>query len=459
MGRQHGRLTAPRVAGASLGVDCLLVVAKLTVGLLTGSLALLGDAAHSALDLVASLFALIAVRAARKPADREHPFGHGRAENLAAFGEGLVLLLAAVAIAVEGARRLLGQPALVEATLYAIALPAVTLVVDLSRAAGLRWAARAFGSPALAAGAQNRLADVAASTGVLIGLTAVRLGFQWADAAAALLVAAVVFRSAVLIAWRSGDILIDSAPRGVEDLVRRTIAEVEGVREVREIRVRRSGGRLIGDARVTARPTLSVEGAQRLSRLVQDAVGVSQPSLDLALVVEAQSDEHNLVERVHATAARHGLVKDLHNVTVEREDDGTLHLSMHAKLPGAMSLEAASRASRELERSLRDELESVSRVDVHLEPLEPDEVRGADVTARREDVARRVRSAVEGHPAVRGRPDVELSARGRSLVAHVVAQMPGSSSLEDAHRVETELEDRARRAVPELSEVVARVTP
>ena len=457
--RSSGRLTAQRVAGASLGVDCVLVVAKLTLGLLTGSLGLLSEAAHSALDLVASLFALLAIGAARKPADREHPFGHGRAENLASFGEGVLLVFAAAAITYEAVHRLTERAVQVDATAYAIALPAVVVAIESGRALALRWGGRTWDSPALLAGAQNRLADIIASAGVLVGLLGVRLGYEWADSVAALLVAVVIFSSAVRLLWRSGDVLIDRAPSGVEDDLRRTIEGVDGVREVRSVRVRGSGNRMLGDARVTARPTLSVEGAQGLSGRVLSAVGAGHPNLDLSLVVESQSDEKNLVERVHAVAARQGVVKDLHNVTVEREADGSLHLTMHVKLPGGMSLDSATEATSELEQRLRQEFPSVSRVDVHLEPLEPDLVAGADVTGSREDLARRVREIVESHPAVLRCRDVELSARGGGLVAHVVAQMPGVVSLERAHQVETELEERLHAALPELSEVVARVTP
>ncbi|MDQ6773149.1 MAG: cation diffusion facilitator family transporter [Candidatus Dormibacteraeota bacterium] len=451
------RVTAPRVAGASLVVDCLLVLAKLVVGLLTGSLGLLSDAAHSGFDGVASLLALLAVRAARKPADQDHPFGHGRTENLAALAEGALLLVVAAVIGYAGLRRLLETPVAVDATPYAIALPALTIALELGRATILGWAAKRFRSPALQAGAQNRRSDIVASAGVLLGLLGVRAGLSWADAAAALLVAAIILRSAVALLWRSSDILIDRAPRGVEETLRRSIAAVEGVREVRQVRVRRSGGRLLADARVSARPTLSVEGAQQLSESVRAAASAAEPEVDLTLVVESQPDETNLVERVHARASHLGLIRDLHNVTVEREEDGGLHLSMHAKLPGSMTLDAAGQASAALERELRAEFEHVDRVDVHLEPLEPAEVRGADVTGSRRGVTDRVSWAARAHPAVLGTPDVELSDRDHHLVAHIAAQISGAVSLEEAHRVETEIEERARQAVPELSEVVARV--
>jgi len=452
-------LTAQRVAVASLTVDACRLLAKLTTAVLTGSLGMLSESVHTGLDLVASGFALLAIRAARKPADSEHPYGHGRAENLAALGEGMILLIAAAGIAYEGVRRLLGAPVEVDPALYAIGLMAGTIVLELGRATALRWAARAFGSPALAAAAQNRQADVLSSAGVLAGLIGVRLGVAWADVAAALFVALLIARAAVLLGYRSADILIDRAPTGVEDALRHTITGVPGVRSVGAVRVRRSGGRMLGDVRVSARPTLSVEGAQRLSGEVLAAVGRQHPDLELSLVVEPRSDESNLVERVHQVAAGLEMIRDLHNVTVERERDGNLHLSMHVKLPGTMTLQEAAIASADLERRLRGEFPHVVRVDVHLEPLEPELIAGADVTQVRPDLAREICRIVEAHPEVRACRDVEISERSRDLVAYVVAELPGAVTLEHAHAVETALEEQLRQRLPELSEVVARVAP
>jgi divalent metal cation (Fe/Co/Zn/Cd) transporter len=174
--------------------------------------------------------------------------------------------------------------------------------------------------------------------------------------------------------------------------------------------------------------------------------------------VEGQTRPSDLVERVHAAAARNGGVRDLHNVTVERESDGSLHLTMHAKLPGDMTLATAARASADLERTLRAELPDATRVDIHLEPMEPHVVRGEDVTSRRAQLAARMREVVEAHPEVRRCVDVELSDRHHRIYAHVVAELDGEVSLEHAHQVESELEEQIRRALPEVHEVVARAT-
>jgi cation diffusion facilitator family transporter len=455
--KQFGR-RPELVATASVAVGVVLVVAKIVVGLLTGSLGILSEAVHSFLDLAASAFTLVAVRTSRKPPDREHPYGHGRTENLAAFAEGILLLVTAVLIAFEAVRRLATGGVTVNPAGYAFALLLATLLIESGRAAVLRVAGRRASSEAMLADATNRVSDVLATLGVLAGLIGVRLGFSWADSVAALLVAAIVARAAGMIAWRSGDILIDRAPAGAEDQLRNAIRNVDGVRDVRSVRVRRSGPNLIGDASIATGRMLSVEAASALVDDVKKSARSVLPGLDLAVSVQGEQRQTDLVERIHAAAARNGGVRDLHNVTLEREADGSLHLTMHAKLPADQKLAAATRTSRELERSIKAELPEVGRIDIHLEPIEPQVVPGEDVTARRRQLAERIREVVESHPEVKRLVDVELSDRRNRIHAHVVAELAGETALDHAHEIESQLEERILREIPEVHEVVTRVT-
>ena len=447
-----------RVALGSVFIGVALVLGKLVVGLLTGSLGILSEAVHSTFDLAASTFTFFAVRTARKPADKEHPYGHGRAENLAAFAEGILLLITAAGITFEAIRRLSAGGHQVNPAGYAFALLLATLLIEAGRAVVLRRVGHLASSEAMLADATDRLADVFATVAVLAGLVGVRMGVSAADSVAALLVAGIILRAAGMLAWRSGDILIDRSATGAEKQLRAAIQGVNGVREVRSVRVRRSGPNLIGEASIATRRMLSVEAAGALAEDVKRQARSALPTLDLSVLVEGQAMQGDLVERIHAAAARNGGVRDLHNVTVEREADGSLHLTMHAKLPGDLTLAAASQASSALEGALRAELPDAARIDIHLEPLEPHVVSGEDVTARRTHLAARMREVVESHPEVRRCVDVELSDRHQRIHAHVVAEVAGDISLEDAHRIETELEEQIRRAIPEVHEVVARAT-
>jgi len=236
------------------------------------------------------------------------------------------------------------------------------------------------------------------------------------------------------------------------------IARVTGVREVRSVRVRRSGPQLLGDVSIATRRMLPVEAASGMIDEIKDVARRTLPGLELSVAVEGQTRPFDLVERIHAAAARDGLVRDLHNVSVEREADGSLHITMHAKVSGEITLAAATEKSTHLERAIREELPEASRIDIHLEPLEPTLISGEDVTVQRDALAGRIRDVVEAQPEVKRCRDVELSDRHRHIYAHVVVVLSGDVSLEHAHTIQSELEARIRLAVPEVREVVVTAT-
>ena len=155
---------------------------------------------------------------------------------------------------------------------------------------------------------------------------------------------------------------------------------------------------------------------------------------------------------MHATAARNGAFRDLHDVVVEREADENLHLSLHAKLPGSLSVREATRFARQLENELRAELPEVERI----EPLEPDVVYGRNVTAQNPDLVRKIQSAVTAHDRVVSCNDVELSSRGGEITAYIDVTVADDLTLEQAHDIETSIEDRVRHVEPSLRRVVVR---
>ncbi|MGH7882338.1 MAG: cation diffusion facilitator family transporter [Candidatus Dormibacteraceae bacterium] len=441
--------TDPRwIILASSAIDLCLVLAKLVLGLLTGSLALISDAAHSGLDLIASILAFLAVRVARKPADQEHPYGHGRAENLAAYTTGILLLLAAAVIAYEAVHRLreIGLVP-VEASVASLVFLVAALCLEACRATILRAFGRVTGSPGLMALATDKVADLFSVAGVLGGLVLVRLGISSVDSIAALLVAGLIAGAAIRLLKQSGDILIDRAATSASRVVILTAAGIKGVREVRSARVRQVGSQLMGDVLVTGSPTLSLEAVRGVTRRIEQAVAEKLPNLELTVMVEAGGDPKRLVERVHATAARNGSFQDLHDVIVEREADESLHLSLHAKLPGGMSMREAARLIRGFEQELESEFPEVSRVDIHLEPLEPDLIHGRNVTEQHSELVNQIRCLVNEDPRVEECQDIELSSRQGEITAHVSVRVPDDLSLDQAHRIASQLEELLRQAV------------
>lgn len=445
-----------RLALASALIDIALVALKLVLGLLTGSLGLVSDAIHSALDTVASLLAFIAVRAAAQPADTEHPYGHGKAENMAAYTEGLLLLVAAAVIAYEAVQRMLGHPSTIVAAPAALAFLVVSVIFELGRSTLLARVGASVRSPSIQALAADKRADLLSVSAVLAGLVAVRAGFPMGDSLAALLVAGLIVRAAVRLVRQALDVLMDRGVASVAREVLEVAGSVDGVRDARDARVRQSGAHLIGEVQVAGRPTLSLEAAEQLAGRVKVAVRDRVPELELSVIVASGGDPTRLVERVHAAAARNGRFRDLHDVVVEREADDSLHLSLHAKLPGTMSMREASRHARALEVELRRELSGVGQVDLHLEPLEPDVVHGRNVTEAHPEIVEVLRRAARQDPKVAACDEIELSSRGGEIMAHVRITVADDLTLVQAHEIETALEERLRRASPAVKHVLVR---
>ena len=186
----------------SVAAAVFLVAIKLVTGLATGSLAFIAEAVHSGTDLVAALLTFFAVRVAIRPPDREHHYGHGKAEHLAALGESAFLLLVSLFIGYESLQRLIGgqDGHHVDVTWWAFTVLGIVILVDASRALTSFRTARQTGSAALAANALHFSSDLAGSLAVLVGLLLVRAGHQAADAAAALFVAVLVVLAALRLA-------------------------------------------------------------------------------------------------------------------------------------------------------------------------------------------------------------------------------------------------------------------
>jgi cation diffusion facilitator family transporter len=264
---------------------------KIVVGVTTGSLGILAEAAHSALDLAAALMTFAAVRFSARPPDRTHLYGHHKVENLSALMETLLLLATCAWIAREAVHRLLYHCAEIEVTFWAFAVMGVSIVVDVSRSRALDRAARKYQSQALEADALHFRTDVWSSAVVILGLLAVKVGETFpalyvlrnADAVSALGVSALVVWVSVQLGRRTVDELLDSAPAGMVESIRAAAEAVEGVRNCHDVRVRRSGSVVFIDLHVLVDGGQTLTEAHLLTETIEAAIREVAPQADVTV--------------------------------------------------------------------------------------------------------------------------------------------------------------------------------
>ena len=262
-----------KVALISIVASAGLTLAKAAVGIATGSLAILSEAAHSFVDLLATVMTYLAVRVSGKPADDEHHYGHGKVESVAAFAETALLFLLCGIVVWEALQRLLGGNGHgVEATIWAFIVIAVSIVVDFQRARVLYRVASETSSEALEADALHFSSDMWSSIAVLVGLGGVALGYVWADALAAIVVAVFICIAGWRLGRRTIDTLTDTAPAGAADTLRALAERIAGVVAVQRVRVRPAGDTLFVDLDLAVSRTLPLERVAAIQDSVEQAV-------------------------------------------------------------------------------------------------------------------------------------------------------------------------------------------
>ena len=280
-----------RTAALSITSNSALILLKVIAGTITGSVALLTEAVHSSIDLVASVVAFFSVRKAGEPADESHRYGHERFENLAAAIEGILILVGSAVIVFEAIRRLIGHGQ-VRTVGLGIAVVAISIVVNLVVSAKISRTARSADSAALQGDATHLRTDAMTSAGVLVALVLIKLtGAQWLDPAVALAVAALIVFTGVRLLLRSSRVLVDEAlPTEEVGEIRDAIAEfaAEGVVGYHELRTRRAGSRRYVDMHLQFRAGTSLEDAHRIAHQLQDLIGRRLKGADVLIHLEPQ---------------------------------------------------------------------------------------------------------------------------------------------------------------------------
>ncbi len=362
-----------RVALSSLLAAVLLTGSKLGVGLWTNSLGILAEAAHSGLDLVAAGMTLWAVRAAGRPADPEHTYGHGKIENLSALFETLLLLITCAWIVSEAVHRLLAPgTAKVDANGWAFGVVLLSIVVDISRSRVLARAAAKHHSQALEADALHFSTDVWSSSVVLLGLVALvvaeRVDLPWlvhADSVAALGVALIVIVVSFRLGRRAVNELVDAVPPELAERIR-AAAWVDGVLAVTRVRVRRSGPRYFADVTVTTDGSSALERTHALADRVEEEVLHAVSPADVVVHVEPAPDgTDGVLATVRRAAARNDL--GAHAIRIYQSQEATV-LELHVEVSEALTLVEAHRHVTEFEDQVREALPHLGRVITHLEP-------------------------------------------------------------------------------------------
>jgi len=451
------------VAGSSVLAAVAITALKIVVGISTGSLGILSEAAHSALDLIAAIVTLLSVRLSDKPADAEHQYGHGKVENFSAFIETGLLLLTCVWIVYEAVDRLFFRHVQIEPSVAAFVVMFISMGVDFWRSRALGRIAAKYDSQALEADALHFSTDIWSSGVVVLGLLLVLAGrayhVAWmrdADPIAALFVAGVVVYVSSRLARKTVDALLDAAPAEVRGKIIDAVSRVEGLLEIDRVRIRRAGNKYFADLSVGLARNVTFQHSEQVADAVADAVHGVLPDADVVVhSVPRPPRTENIFDRIRAVASRHNF--NVHDVSVQ-DLSGHLHVEQHLELDESLSLKEAHDRVSLLETEIRSDVPEIASIVTHIES-EPATIESGDEILRDAELEKRLKVIASGFPEVLDMHDVRIKrVRGRLYVS-CHCTLSDELRLSRVHDISTELETRFKQEAPQLFRVLIHPEP
>ncbi len=460
-------------AVASVTAAVGLTLMKLIVGWWTNSLGILSEAAHSGLDLVAALVACWAVHIAARPADADHPYGHGKVESLSALFETGLLLVTCVWIVWESVHRLIAVEAPeVTVNFWAFAVVIISIVVDVIRSRHLKHVADKHKSEALEADALHFSTDVWSSCVVLVGLIGMYIsqrvsGVEWlekADTCAALGVAILVTWVSVRMGYRSVCSLADAISPSESAHLESILREVNDGREL-HCRMRHSGAEVFVEVVATVDPTMPFEQTHALTERIEQAVRSLYTMSVTTVHCEPSYAKMPLRSKILLIAAKLGL--EIHHLQLTATADG-MKAELHIEFPSEYTVRQAHERATQLETRLKEELKNIHEIVTHCEPAETHASVAHTLQNQRSSktdeqlfsqIDETVRVFRKEEPLCLEAHAVRLLHLKDEMCVSLHVVVDGETPLPMAHRMTERLEQFLRLSEPELQRISIHVEP
>jgi cation diffusion facilitator family transporter len=453
-----------RVALHSMLAAAAMTLLKLAAGLLSGSLGVLSDAAHSGLDLIGATLTFFSVRVSDKPADEDHTYGHGKVENLSSFGEVLLMAVSSAWIIWEAIERILHNTTELRNSVWPVAVVLTSIGVDYWRSRQLRAVAEKTGSTALATDAFHFASDIWSSVAVLAGLLACWIGthyginwLRYADPLAAVVVSLMILRLTLRLGHEAVGVLMDEIPAETRRQIINVVEQVPGVLSVEQARVRQAGANYFVDLTLALPRRYTFEHTGELVRAATEAVHRALPEADVVIhTVPRQARAESIFDRVRAVAARNNV--SVHELSVQTHQ-GRLRVEQHLELDETLPLKVAHDFVCSVEAEILREVPEIDAVLTHIES-EPATI---EPPAERIEEDRRIEQALHAAAALQTEiVDVHEIIVGRSgehihLSCHCT--LPDELTMHRVHEVITALEDRFKLDCPEVYRVTIHPEP
>ena len=428
-----------------------VVIVEAALGLAVNSLAIISDGLHALLDAMTMTILFVATRESLKPPDEEHMYGHEKFESIGGFVGGLALIIVALIIFYEAALKILhGQN--INAGLEYVGFIAIgfTFCIDFFRV-GTLMKARRSESTTLKAGFYHALADLSSTIIAFLGFGLATLGLYYGDSMASIVLGTLLTYLSVKLVWGSAKELTDTIPKDVAEQVRKTIVETKGVSKLDDLKIRKAGEKMYIRASIEVPDYLNIEGAHDLASKVEANIKNMLGNAEIAIHTEPCRSEMSTEKLVETLAAEVYDVRRIHEISAAQAN-GRLYITLHAEVDPKITVERAHEIAERIEDKIKTRIKEVEDIAVHMEPFSPQKRRGLMVN---EEEIRSILYKTAGiYPGAVQIKRIVTYVSGKKRHLNIDCTCTKQLSLEDAHKIASQIEENLKEHFAETTIVV-----
>ncbi len=457
MENQLKEISKRRLATFSLVVSVFLVVIKIIAALVSNSMGLYSEALNNGLDIVTVLITFLAIRMATRPADKDHPYGHGKYENLSALAQIIIISLLSFFIIYRSVERLVHRDFDLFITWHIFLVLAVSVVLNIIRVTYLGIIAKKYDSIAFKADFINYAGDIFSSFVVIIGLIFARFGNFIADPIASIIVSVAILFFGFKLALKTVRDLMGYIPEGVTDRVAKILEDIKEIEHIHFIKIHEVGNIKFINISISLKSSLHLSQVEKIKQDIRASVASHIHDAELIIDTRSKTGSGSVEDVIKEITMGHEIIKDIHNIFTYKVN-AMLNISVHLELKKHISLAEAEVITKDIEQSIKSEIKNINQVYIHIED-ENYEQDWDDITPSSDGLIDSIKKAVSPLIDPNTCHKFAILLRNHKYNISFHCYLNKEFKISCAHRITSAMESAIKEVLPHIDEVTIHAEP
>lgn len=441
----------------SLATSIFLVIIKTFVAYTSNSLGVYSEALNNSLDIVTVLITFLAIRAAIKPADMDHPYGHGKYENLSAFLETIIISLLSVFIIYKSITRIITKDYELNINIYVFMVLAFSILLNIFRVFYIRKIALKYNSPAFKADLINYSGDILSSIIVIGGLVFAKYGLNIADPIASIIISLIILFFSARLAFKTVKDLLGYIPTKLTQKVEGILKNCDEIQKIDQIRIQEVGNIKFINIMLSLKSSLHLSQVEQIKEDIKNKLNTELPDSEIFIETKSSVQDSNLNDLIKEIILSEKKIKDIHNIFISNVE-GKINITVHLELEKELKLREAEEITKNIEEKIKKTAPEIERIYIHIEVENHPEV-WDDITERSENMIEDVKNCIKDQIDISTCHKFTVLFNGDKYNISFHCRLDRELEINKVHIKTTQMETIIKTGLPDINELTIHAEP